>query len=331
VDFLTAISIAEKVSGSLAAALSDDPDAEHLLEQAEQRELFVRRVEYDPEWFRVQPLFAEHLRARLERSDPAQVKALHRKAARWYAEHQLLRKSVDHAVAATDLKMALDLLESGGMDLIDGSRLATLLGTVSKLPVQQVASRSKLLMAVARANVNLQQSEAARSALGRLTTMLPGGNADEGEARAQRREAAVIAAADAVTRDRTEGVLDQIADVLDDPGDLPTWTVSTAANVAAYARLCEFDYAGAIELQDWAAPYHEKSKYQLGPVFGLLARGVAAYEQLDVAAASAAFEQAWETAHRRSGPRSHGVRVVAAMLGELKYRAGDLAGADRML
>ncbi|WP_414689645.1 protein kinase domain-containing protein [Nocardia sp.] len=330
-DFLTAVAVTERVNADLAAALSGATDADELLAQAEQRELFLRRIDHDPGWYRMQPLFAEHLRARLERTDQSALRALHRKASRWYAEHQFLRKSVDHALAATDLKMALDLVEGGGMDLIDGSRLATLLGTVSKLPLQQVTSRSKLLMAVARANVNLQQSEAARSALGRLTTMLPGGNADEGEARAQRREAAVIAAADAVTRDRTEGVLDQIADVLDDPGDLPTWTVSTAANVAAYARLCEFDYAGAIELQDWAAPYHEKSKYQLGPVFGLLARGVAAYEQLDVAAASAAFEQAWETAHRRSGPRSHGVRVVAAMLGELKYRAGDLAGADRML
>src|SRR5690606_39767241 len=111
-------------------------------------------------------------------------------------------------------------------------------------------------------------------------------------------EAAVIAAADAVTRDHTEGVLEQIADVLDDPGDLPTWTVSTAANVAAYARLCDFDFAGAIEIQDWAAPYHEKSKYQLGPVFGLLARGVAAYEQLDVQAALDSFGAACETAQR---------------------------------
>lgn len=120
-EFLMSIAVTERVCGSLAAALSGESDAEQLLEQAEQRELFLRRIEHDPEWFRLQPLFAEHLRTRLDRVHPGKLKSLHRKASRWYAEHQLLRKSVDHALAATDLKMALDLLESGGMDLIDGS------------------------------------------------------------------------------------------------------------------------------------------------------------------------------------------------------------------
>lgn len=329
-DFLTAIAVTERVDAELAAALSEDSEAELLLAQAEQRELFLRRIDHDPGWYRMQPLFAEHLRTRLERTDQPKLRALHRKASRWYAEHQFLRKSVDHALAATDLKMALDLVEGGGMDLIDGSRLATLLGTVSKLPMQQVTSRSKLLMAVARANVNLQQSNAARSALGKLTHMLPGGVDEATEARNERREAAVLAAADAATRDQTEGVLEQIADVLDDPGELPTWTVSTAANVASYVRLCDFDFDGAREIQDWAAPYHEKSKYQLGPVFGLMAKGAAAYEQLDVPGALENYEAACEAARRRAGPRSHAVRVASAMLGELKYRAGDLAGADRL-
>ncbi|MBF6371064.1 hypothetical protein IU469_36020, partial [Nocardia puris] len=109
---------------------------------------------------------------------------------------------------------------------------------------QQVTSRSKLLMAVARANVNLQQSGAARSALGKLTNMLPGGSGED-ETNRQRCEAAVLAAADAVTRDQTDGVLDQVADCLDTPDDLPAWTVSPAANVDSYVRLCTFDFDGA--------------------------------------------------------------------------------------
>lgn len=330
-DFLTAIAVTERVSGSLASALSEDPEGERLLEQAEQRELFVRRIAHDPEWFRMQPLFAEHLRARLERADPAKLKALHRKASRWYAEHQLLRKSVDHALAATDLKMALDLLESGGMDLIDKSRLATLLGTVSKLPVQQVASRSKLLMAVARANVNLQQSSAARTALGRLSNVLSRGSSTDADVVRQRCQAAVLAASDQIARDHTEGVLDRVADCLEKPDELPAWTVSTAANLISFVRLCEFDFDGAREIEDWAAPYHARSKDPLGAVFGLCGQGAAAYEQLDIATATQCFQQAWETAREKSGPRSHAVRVAAALLGEMNYRRGDLDSADRLL
>ncbi|MFC9892995.1 protein kinase [Nocardia sp. NPDC127579] len=330
-DFLTAISVTEKTCGSLASALSEDSEGELLLAQAEQRELFLQRSPHDPEWFRMQPLFAEHLRARLEQTDPGRLKSLHRRASWWFAEHQQLRKSVDHALAATDLKLALDLLEGGGMDLIDGSRLATLLGTVSKLPVQQVSSRSKLLMAVARANVNLQQSGAARTALGRLSSILARGSATDADVARQRCEAAVLSASDQVAGDHTEGVLDRVAVCLEHPEDLPAWTVSTAANLTSFVRLCDFDFDGAAEIQEWARPYHERSKDPLGTVFGLCSQGAAAYEQLEIPTALRHFQQAWDTAREQAGPRSHAVRVAAALLGELTYRRGDLDAADRLL
>ncbi|MBF6173335.1 serine/threonine-protein kinase [Nocardia blacklockiae] len=330
-EFLMSVSVTERVSGSLAAALSGEAEAEQLLEQAQQRELFVSRIEHDPEWFRIQPLFAEQLRNRLERVHPGKSKSLHRKASRWYAEHQLVRRSVDHALAATDLKLALDLLETGGMDLIDTSRLATLLGTVSKLPVQQVASRSKLLMALARANINLQQSGAARTALGRLSSMLARSSPTDADAMRQRCEAAVLGAADLVARDRTDGVLDRISDCLKLADDLPAWTASTAANLVSFVRLCEFDFDGARAVQDRAAQYHARSKDPLGIVLGLLGKGAAAYEQLDIDTATECFEQAWQTARDRAGPRSHAVRVAAALLGEVSYRRGDLPAAEVLL
>ncbi|PSR62686.1 protein kinase [Nocardia sp. MDA0666] len=330
-EFLMSISVAEKLNGGLATALSGEPDAEQLLEQAQQRELFVTRVEHDPGWFRIQPLFAEQLRARLERVHPGKLKSLHRKASRWYAEHQQLRKSVDHALAATDLKMAVDLVENGGMDLIDTSRLATLLGTVSKLPVQQVTSRSKLLMTLARANINLQQSGAARTALGRLSNMLARSSPSDADATRQRCEAAVLSAADLVARDRTDGVLEKVLPCLEEPDELPPWTVSTAANLVSFVRLCDFDFDGALSIQDWAAPYHSRSKDPLGVVLGLLNTGAVAYEQLDIDTATRCFEKAWQIGRERSGPRSHAVRVSAALLGELTYRRGDLEAADRLL
>ncbi|WP_230329243.1 serine/threonine-protein kinase [Nocardia aurantiaca] len=330
-EFLSAIAVPERVNASLAEALSGAKDAADLLDQAEQRELFVHRLSDDPSWYRMQPMVAEHLRARLDRAQPGQLKKLHGKASRWFAEHNLIKQSVDHALAATDLKYALDLVEKGGMDLIDSSRLATLFGMVSKLPVQQVTSRSKLLIALARANVNLQQSGAARTALGRLSNMLARTSPTDAEAVNQRCQAAVLGAADQVARDRTEGVLDKITECLELADELPAWTVSTAANLASFVRLCDFDFDGVRDMQKWAAPYHARSADPLGEVFGLCAQGHAACEQLDIDTATRCFEQAWQTARDRAGSRSHSVRVAAALLGGLAYRRGDLDNAERLL
>ncbi|RMI34312.1 serine/threonine-protein kinase [Nocardia stercoris] len=329
-EFLMAIAVPEKVSASLAAAVSGDPDAGELLERAQQRELFVRRLDHDPGWFRMQPLFAEYLRGRLERMHPGRTKALHRKASRWYAEHQLFRKAVDHALAATDLKLAADLLESGGMDLLDASRVATLLGSVSKLPVQQVASRTKLLMALARANISLQQSGAARGTLGRLSSLLAR-STNGAETESDRCQAAVLAAVDQVSRDHTEGVVDRLSPCLSPAEKLPAWTVSTAANLLAFVRLCEFDYDGVREIEDWAEPYHARASDPQGRVYGLLARGTAAYEQLDIASATAYYRKAYDIARSEAGARSQAVRVAAAQLGDVAYRRGDLAAAGALL
>ncbi|MEU4843242.1 protein kinase [Nocardia testacea] len=329
-DFLSDLAVVEHANGSLASAVTDSDEAPRLLEQAERRELFVRRTDEDPEWYRMQPLFAEYLRARLERTRPGRVKTLHRRAARWFAERQLLRRAVDHSLAGTDFKTALDLLESGGMDLIDGSRVATLLGSVSKLPMQQVASRSKLLMAVARANVNLQQSTAARSALNRLSNVLSRSPDDDTEVRTQRCQAAVLAASDEISHDRIAGVLDQVAESLKHPDELPAWTVATAANISAYVRICEFDYPAAAAMLEWARPYQERSREPLGEIFAWCGRGIIAYEQLDIAASLRAYRQAYQTAQTRSGPRSHGARAVAGLLGELEYRRGDLRAAEEL-
>lgn len=329
--FLMDISVTERVNDALAQALTGSAEAGRLLAEAESRELFLTRSTRDPSWYKMQPLFAEYLRARLDRMRPGRARGLHRKASRWFAEHQQLRRSVDHALAAADLSMALDLLEGGGMDLIDGSRLATLLGTVSKLPMQQVASRSKLLMAVARANVNLQQSGAARSTLGKLSGLLARGSSGDADVVAQRCEAAVLAAADDVARDRTDGVLEQVADCLARADELPAWTVSIAANLTAFVRWCEFDFAEAAEVQRWATEYHARNKDPLGAVLGLCGAGVIAYETLDVAGAAEYYRRAREQALERSGPRSHAVRLASAMLGELRYRQGDLEAAEELL
>ena len=70
-DFLLATSITERICGDLASALSGVPDGQAMLEQVEERDLFLRRI--DEQWFRYHQLFPDFLRHRLGRDEPERV------------------------------------------------------------------------------------------------------------------------------------------------------------------------------------------------------------------------------------------------------------------
>ena len=112
-DFLLATSITEGICGDLASALSGVPDGQAMLEQVEERDLFLHRI--DEQWFRYHQLFSDFLRHRLGR-DPERVARLHRVASTWFAEHQMVSEAVDHALAAGDDERAVKLVENDGID-----------------------------------------------------------------------------------------------------------------------------------------------------------------------------------------------------------------------
>ena len=64
-DFLLATSITERICGDLASALSGVPDGQAMLQQVEERDLFLRRI--DEQWFRYHQLFSDFLRHRVGR------------------------------------------------------------------------------------------------------------------------------------------------------------------------------------------------------------------------------------------------------------------------
>jgi serine/threonine-protein kinase PknK len=133
-DFLMATSFTERISGDLACALAGVGHGQALLEQAEDGDLFLRRLDEDREWFRYHHLFAEFLQRRLARDQPERITQLHATASRWFAQHHLLREAVDHALAASDEERATELIELHGLELIEHAQMGTLLALISKLP-----------------------------------------------------------------------------------------------------------------------------------------------------------------------------------------------------
>jgi serine/threonine-protein kinase PknK len=328
-EFLLAVSITERTSGALASVLAAVSNGQALLEEVEQRGLFLHRIDDDPNWFRFHQMFADFLRRRLERDGPDRVRQLHRAASAWFSDNGYLHEAVDHALAAGDPARAVDLVEQDETRLLEQSKMTTLLEVVKKLPPQLVVSRAPLQLIIAWANILLQRSVPAGGALNRFEAALGRANIAEATQADLRAEADVLRAVAEIFADRVERVDDLLAEAMSRPDTLPPRVPGVAGNAAAFAAISRFDFAAVHRILDWAAPYQEL----MGPfatVYGRCFAGMAARYQLDIPVALQNFREAFEIA-AAGGAHSHAARLAGSLLGELLYETGDMAEAIRLL
>lgn len=328
-EFLLATSITERTCGGLASALAEVPRGQAMLEDIEQRGLFLQRIGDDPDWFRYHHMFAEFLRRRLERDRPERVEQLHSTASLWFAEHGYLNEAVDHALASGDTTRAADLVEQDETTLLEQSKMTTLLGIVEKLPPQSVVSRARLQLTMAWANILLQRPAPAYAALRRFDAALDHTDVSGAMRTDLRAEADVVRAVAEIFADRVDTVDDLVAVALERPDMFHPRVAGVARNVAAFAAIYRFEFDAAHDLLESAAPYHE----MLGPFATVYARcfgGIAARYQLDIPGALKHFREAYALG-ARGGPHSHAARLAGALLGELLYETNESAEAMRLL
>ena len=122
-------------------------DSQALLEQADRAGLFLVSLDEVRGWWRYHHLFADLLRARLDRH-PDWAAQLHRSAAAWYDEHGLPDDAIHHALAAGEMVWAARLIEEHFDTLfyLHGEP-ATINRWLQALPDDLVRSRPRLLLA----------------------------------------------------------------------------------------------------------------------------------------------------------------------------------------
>lgn len=188
-----------------------------MLEEVARRGLFLHRVDDDPGWFRYHQLFAEFLRRRLARDDPERSRRLHRTAAAWFAEHGYLNEAVNHALAVDDPKLAVDLVERDETRLLEESKMTTFLEIAKKLPPRLLASRARLQLAIAWANILLQRRAPADAALNRFEAALGSAELSDAARTDLRVEADVVRGVADLFADRS----DRIDSPVSEAGALP--------------------------------------------------------------------------------------------------------------
>ncbi|MFD6064211.1 protein kinase domain-containing protein [Rhodococcus wratislaviensis] len=328
-DFLLDTSITEKTCGSLADALTGNQGGQAALEDIESRDLFLRRLDDEGEWFRYHHLFAEFLQHRLERDDPDRVADLHRRAGQWFTDRHLLSQAVDHYLLAGHEDDAVTLVEDATMDLLEQSQMGTLIGLVAKLPAKKITDHPRLQIALAWAHALLHHSREAEGILAVAGTALDS-RADDSTADL-RVEAALIHAAIAVFDDEVDGLDEAVEACVARASTQRPWVLCGAADVASFHAIYRFRFDEARRWQKWALPYHQRSSGPFNVIYGYCMDGIAAREQLDLPAAEASFQHAMQLATEADDGLGYGTRLTAALLGDFRYEQGNLAEADRLL
>jgi LuxR family maltose regulon positive regulatory protein len=173
-SFLLETAVLERLCGPLCAAVTGRGDSQQLLERLERANLFLVRLDEVRGWWRYHQLFADLLRARLQREQPERVPQLHRNAAAWCERQGLVDDAIRHALAAGEAVWAARLIERHFDALLQRAEGATVDRWVEALPTELVRSRPRLLLAravwallvgrVDEAEPLLDQAEAALAA-----------------------------------------------------------------------------------------------------------------------------------------------------------------------
>ncbi len=134
VDLLRSTAVVDRVNYGLAEALSGRSDAGDLLQEAEERGLFVTAFDSGG-WFEVHSLVREVLLAELARRSPDRLREQHARAARWLEGMGHHMPAIEHWLDAGRPAEALRLLATFSMGRLDaGADPGAILRVLERIP-----------------------------------------------------------------------------------------------------------------------------------------------------------------------------------------------------
>jgi LuxR family maltose regulon positive regulatory protein len=132
--FLLRTSHLGRFCSELCSTVTGDDASMHLLEEIQKGNLFLISLDTDGGWFRYHHLFAEVLRALLERDHPDELMELHSRAAAWFESEGHVNEAVDHALRSGDMENAKELILRHWQPTMNKGEVATVLRWLDALP-----------------------------------------------------------------------------------------------------------------------------------------------------------------------------------------------------
>jgi LuxR family maltose regulon positive regulatory protein len=170
--FLLETSICEQMCADLVNAITGNSDGQRMLEDLELDNDFVMRLGPKPLWFRHHHLLRDVLGHRLHLEMSAAVPELHRRAARWYADQNLVIEALSHAVHGADWAYVGRLVTGQAAPLILSAQRAALVKILHQVPREQLTSTPELMVCDALLLFYVGDYDAIRARTARIREML---------------------------------------------------------------------------------------------------------------------------------------------------------------
>jgi ATP/maltotriose-dependent transcriptional regulator MalT len=143
-DFLVETSILERMSGPLCDATTGRTGSADLLVELEHANLFLTPLDDHREWYRYHHLFADLLRAELDRRPLERRRELHRWAFAWLAAAGHVGDAIRHAVEAGEVEPAARLVAENYLSTIEWGGYATVAAWLDAFPRRVVVGDARL-------------------------------------------------------------------------------------------------------------------------------------------------------------------------------------------
>ena len=168
-DFILQTSVLQKFCADSCNAVTGHDDGKALLQEIERSNMFMTPLDEQRTWFSYHPLFADFLRAQLEREYPGLAAVLHRRAAAWYMEQNRPTPAIDHAIASGDTAYVLELLERNAQSLFLQGRVRLLARWFDTLDRRHLVAYPNLISVYCWSLLHINRSEEALHLLETVT------------------------------------------------------------------------------------------------------------------------------------------------------------------
>ncbi len=319
-QFLLHTAILERLTPSLCEAVTGQPGAQAMLQHLLEANLFILPLDDRHTWYRYHVLFADLLRKRLHDALGADVSRLHRRAADWFAAHDLPDLAIEHALAGQDFTAATGLIAPLAEQYLSRGQAATLLRWLEALPPEALVARPALLPLKAMALFLCSRPpQQVRDLLQVLET-----SATQAGFQGER---FTLQALLAVLQGQPTEAAHLSAQALEELPPARVFFRSLAADSLGMAHTLAGDYAAAAQAFEQVVALSEQSDNLMFTLMALSNLAGLRYAQGRMGTAINTCRQVVELATRRLGRRTPLLGKTLFTLGELLREQGDLDGA----